>query len=259
MKLTNEIYFFPEANLTYMSSSQLKSFMDCEAKAYAAVCGEWQNESTKPLLVGSYVDAYFEGSLDKFQADHPEIFLKNGGLKAEYRQAEDIIARIERDGKMMQYLNGEKQAVMTGEIAGIPFKIKIDAYHPGKAIVDLKIMRSYESIWNPLDQRRLPWWEAWRYDIQGAIYREIERQNRGADAAPLPFYLVSATKEAEPDIEIAEIAPERLDAALEMVTRVAPHFVSIKRGEIEPTRCEHCDYCRHTKVITDIALYGAEE
>jgi hypothetical protein len=24
---------------------------------------------------------------------------------------------------------------------------------------------------------------------------------------------------------------------------------ALKRGEIEPERCEHCDYCRSTKVI----------
>ena len=36
--------------------------------------GEWGKEKSTALLVGSYVDAYFEGSLDVFVAENPEIF-----------------------------------------------------------------------------------------------------------------------------------------------------------------------------------------
>ena len=40
----------------------------------------------------------------------------------------------------MEYMSGEKQVIMTGEIEGVPVKIKIDSYHPNKMIVDLKVM-----------------------------------------------------------------------------------------------------------------------
>lgn len=37
---------------------------------------------------------------------------------------------------------------MTGEISGIPVKIKIDAYHKNKVIVDLKAIANLSLIWN---------------------------------------------------------------------------------------------------------------
>ena len=61
-------------------------------------------------------DAHFEGSLDIFKAKHPEIIKKDGDLKAEYKQADYIIQRIERDEVFMKYMAGEKQVIMTGEL-----------------------------------------------------------------------------------------------------------------------------------------------
>ena len=66
-------------------------------------------EKTTALLVGSYVDSHFEGTLDLFKAQNPEIFTKKGELKAEYRKAEEIINRIERDPLFMMFMSGEKQ------------------------------------------------------------------------------------------------------------------------------------------------------
>ena len=139
MILTNENYFSPESNLEYLSVSQYKDFIGtmgkvgCEAQAMAKLDGEWGfNNKSTALLVGSYVDSHFEGTLDLFKAQNPEIFLKNGGLKSDYKKAEEIINRIERDEVFMQYMSGEKQVIMTAELFGSPWKIKIDSYHPGK-------------------------------------------------------------------------------------------------------------------------------
>ena len=60
MKLTNENYFSPENNLTYMSASQFKSFRHCESAALAELRGEYKREVTDALLIGSYVDAHSE-------------------------------------------------------------------------------------------------------------------------------------------------------------------------------------------------------
>ena len=67
MKLTNENYFSKEADMEYMSVSQFKAFEQCEAAALASVKGEWERPKTTALLVGSYVDAHFEGTLDVFK------------------------------------------------------------------------------------------------------------------------------------------------------------------------------------------------
>lgn len=252
MILTAENYFSSESQLTYMGASQFKSFLACPAAALAEIRGEYRQEETTALLVGSYVDAYFEGTLDIYKAQHPALFKKDGGLKFEYVQAEQIIQRIERDEMMMRYMSGQKQVIMTGEIAGVPFKIKIDSFHPGKAIVDQKIMKDLEDIWSPAEGRRVPYWLNWGYDYQGAIYREIVRQNTGNT---LPFMIAAATKQKTTRLQIGQIVPERLDYCLDIVKHEAPRFAAMKRGEIEAERCEECDYCAETKALSEIVEY----
>lgn len=256
MIITAENYFSPEAEQIYMGSTQFKRFMDCESRALAILRGEWKEEETTALLVGSYVDAHFSHTLDLFKARHPDIFKRDGSLKSEYEYANYIIQRIERDEMMMRYLSGGVQTIMTGEIEGVPFKIKIDSYHAGKCLVDQKIMRDFAPIWDEELRCKVPFVEAWGYDIQAAIYTEIERQNRGATADPLPFMIAAATKEKpEPDLAIILIPQDQLDICLDTVRTYAPRFQAIKQSLIEPTRCERCDYCRATKKLTRIVDY----
>jgi hypothetical protein len=236
--LTNENYFSTEASMEYMSVSQFKAFESCEAAALAEAKGEYKREETTSLLVGKYVDAHFEGTLDVFKAQHPDIFTKSGTLKSDYRRAEEIISRIESDPAFMDMLSGEKQVIKTGVIEGIPVKIKMDAYFPGEKIVDLKIMKDFSPIWK--DGQKMPWFAAWGYDLQGAIYQEIEGNK-------LPFYLAAASKEPVTDIQGLHIPQEYLDERMEYFRGMLPRYAAIKRGEIEPTRCEHCDYCKSTK------------
>lgn len=239
--IANDTYFSPENNMKYMSTSQFKSFMACEAAALAELRGEYTRDKTNALLVGSYVDAYFDGSLERFRAENPELFTKQGGLKAEYRQAERIIERITGDKLFMKYMSGEKQVIKVGEIEGIPFKIKIDSYHPGKAIVDLKIMKDFAPVYKE-GQGRLNFIEAWGYDIQGAVYQAIEGH-------ALPFFIAAATKEREPDMAIISIAQPYLDTAMEIIKSNVQRFTDLKNGIGEPIRCEKCDYCKRTKVL----------
>ena len=89
--INSKNYYSAENSKSFMSVSQFKSFMECEAKAMAEISGEFQRETTNALLIGSYVDSFFEGTLDTFKKNHPEIFLKSGGLKADFVQADEII------------------------------------------------------------------------------------------------------------------------------------------------------------------------
>lgn len=253
MILTKENYFSQAANFEYMGSSQYKRFAECESLALAELKGEWEREETTALLVGSYVDAHFENTLDIYKAQHPTMFTQKGELKADFKHAEYIIQRIERDPMFMRYMSGAKQVIMTGAIeidtgVTVPFKIKIDSYHPGKCIVDLKVMKDFESQYKE-EQGRLNFIEYWGYDIQAAIYQEIEYQNSGKR---LPFYIAGATKEKEPDIDIFEIPQYQLDAALQIVRSNANHFQNLKQGLYDPQRCECCNYCRFTKKLTKI-------
>ena len=51
--ITNENYYTSENSVKFMSTSQFKSFMDCEAKAMAESSVEYRRETTTALLVVS--------------------------------------------------------------------------------------------------------------------------------------------------------------------------------------------------------------
>lgn len=248
MNLTAYNYFSAEANQQYMSVSQFKAFMKCPAAALAELRGEYRREQTTALLVGSYVDAWFSGEMEQFKAEHPEIFKRDRTLKAEYTQADQIIARVSKDEMFMEYMSGDKQVIMTGEIEGVPFKIKIDSLLSDR-ITDLKIVRDFEPIYDPDFCSRVPWWVYWKYDLQGGAYQEIVRQNL---TKSLPFFLAAATKEKVTDYNIYHLVQGDLDVALQTVKDNIVRFDAMKKGIIPADRCGDCEYCRETKVLSEI-------
>lgn len=252
MELTEESYFSRENNLKYCGSSQIKSFADCEARTMAELNGEWEEEKSKSLLVGSYVDAAVSGTLDIFKAQTPELFKKDGTLKAEYIQAEYIYNRIQKDELFKKYINGDHQTIMTGSICDVPIKIKIDSYYKDKAIVDLKCVKDFQPIWNEETHEKENFIDKWKYTWQGALYQEIVRQNTGKQ---LPFFICAVTKEDEPDLAILSIPQEVLDAKLEIIKGILPRIKELKEGKLEPTRCGKCNFCKATKVLTRIIDY----
>ena len=255
--LTSEAYYSPEANAAYFSVSQFKDFQKCPAMAMAKLRGEYVPEQGRALLLGSYVDEMLTGSEDsvkQFLVEHmSELFKKNGDRYADVQQADEAILRIKKQPVMMHYLSGEHQVIMTGEIEGVPFKIKMDSYKPGEYIADLKYMASLRSpnLFEPLIQY-------WGYDLQAAVYQEIVRQNTGET---LPFFFVVATKEKPAHLSVGKMPVWDLEDGLEEVRKNIALYQQIKLGSIEPERCEdyNCEYCTSTKVITepiDVNLFG---
>ena len=274
MKLTNKNYYGKKANDFYMSASMFKDFRKCEAMALAKLRGEYESAPSKALMLGSFVDEMLTGTqasrikfilenrgelfqksskLTKISDKELAILLKDSSFDlfcadnkpyGEIVQALDTIERIKKQPLMMEHLKSRHQVIMTGEIAGVPFKIKMDNYKPGEFISDGKYMSSLRSP-NMFE----PMVKFWGYDIQGAIYQEIVRQNTGKR---LPFYLDIATKESPAHLEVAEINQGDLDEALDLVKAWAPQYQAIKRGEREPERCEEygCNFCTETKIIT---------
>lgn len=249
-KLTNENYYSQKANQKYFSVSQLKDFLKCEAYAMAKINGEWVEPPTTPMLIGSYVDSFFEGTLEDFKTRTPEIFKKDGTLKSDYIKAEKIIDRVSRDDFFMSCMAGQKQVIMTGEIFGAKWKIKMDSYIPDEVIVDLKVVQklrdiSYRNGW------KQSFIEKWGYDLQLAVYREIVRQNTGKI---LPCIIAAVDKQDYPDLDCILIPDDQLNFQLEQLRWQMPHIISVKCGEIEPMRCGHCDYCRATKKLERLIL-----
>ena len=232
LELDQNNYYSLEANQRYFSVSQYKDFMQCEAMALAKIRGEYKPEMTRAMLTGSFVDSYFEGSLDRFIKEHPAVFTRKQELRSEFRKANEIIARIQSDELFMKFMSGEKQRIMTFELFGVPWKMKMDSYLPGTCITDLKVVARFKS---------LPFW---RYDLQGAVYQAGALMNTGE---LLPFYLAVATKERTIDLDIFQIPQATLDMALTEVRDHIRHYADIKAGLVSPVYCGQCDYCKSVK------------
>ena len=97
IKINEKNYYSKTNNKKYMSYSQFKDFCKCPAMAMAKIKGKWEQEETESLLVGSYVDNWLDGNLDKFVVQHPEMFTMKGELKATFKKAEEICNIIEQD------------------------------------------------------------------------------------------------------------------------------------------------------------------
>ena len=252
MVLTAENYYSKEANKEYMSVSQYKDFagtygkMACEFSAVEKLEERWAQEKTTPLLVGSYVDSYFEGTLEEFKKENPEIFTQKGDLKANYKQAERIIARMERDPLFMQYMSGEKQVIMTGELFGAEWKIKIDSFVRGIAITDLKVMASITKLEWVKDISYLDFVRYWGYDIRVQYTRKLRTRILERDCHST---LRPERRKRSQTSEVIQVTQNYLDEAKHMVEMNMPRILRVKNGEAEPDRCEMCDCCRHTKVL----------
>lgn len=233
MKLSDDTYYGKEANQDFFSVSQYKDFCKCEAMAMAKIRGEYEQLTTKAMLIGTLVDRWFEGTLDKLLEESPNIFYcRNGALRADFRKADEIIKRLQQDERFMQYMSGEKQKILTFEMFGAPWKMKMDSFVEDICITDLKVVKNFKSL------------AFWRYDIQGAVYTEGVRIALGKD---LPFYLAAATSDKVTDFDIFQVDRPTLDLALSEVESNMPRFIDIKSGEEEPHYCGVCDYCKSVK------------
>ena len=262
--LTDENYYSLEADRLYCSASQYldiigrPSIPGCEARAMAKLNGEYKEETTKAMLIGSILDCLWE--LDELPIEEkiqiiadkfPECISSRGAtkgeLKNEYKQAIQLYQRTLMDDLFCQFMSGQKQVIMTGEIEGLPFKIKMDSYIPDVAIVDLKTTQDASRNHRKYIADSGNWetfYRSFSYDVQLAIYREIVRQNTGKT---LRCYLAVIDKKEHPLPQIIEMTPQMLDDALASVKAHIPTVKMLKSGEVKNyCRCEECDYCRDT-------------
>ena len=245
MKLTEENYFSLEASMEYFGHTQFLDFMKCEARALAIIKGEYEQPMTDALLSGQYVDAHFTGNVNSFISHHPGMFKKDGTIKSQFAKVDRAIERVERDDMMMKYVSGAPQEIMTGKIFGYDWKIKIDAWHEGKAIVDLKCMKDFEPMFVE-GKGRVSFVEGWGYDYQAAIYQAVVEDVTGEK---LPFIIAGVTKQDPPDIGLFRIPQYMIDSCLKVIEQTIDRYAEIKAGNVEPRRCEKCEYCRETKVL----------
>lgn len=263
MQLTESNYYSDEANMAFCSASQYKSFIGCpaipgcEARAMAEIRGEFTRDITQALREGQILDTLWELKDIPTEEKTTTIISRfpdcvstrgetKGQLKADFKKVIAMYERSLKDEMFCKLMSGDKQTIMTGTIEGLPFKIKMDSFVPGVCITDLKTTENCSRKFRKYvadSGNREPFYRLWGYDTQLAIYREIVRQNTGD---LLRCYIAAIDKKPHPLPLTLELDPKMLDDALESVKANCGHIIGLKSGEIEPIRCDDCDYCRDT-------------
>ena len=247
--LTNENYFSQEASRIYTGATEIKKFMSCQEAALAEWNGEWAEDKKEVFMQGNYFDSFFDGTREQFEElNRKIIFNAKGAYYAPFQKVFDAYERVKRDKMWMQFAaEGQQELIMTGEIEGVPVKIKIDSYHDGKVIVDRKLMGDMKRKW--IDGQWKSFIGAYGYDLSGWVYQEIVRQNTGKI---IPVMLTVVTKEKTSQIEIININQSEMDSQEENVRNVIRQIQMLKVGEVEPNKCGMCSYCLETKVCSEI-------
>lgn len=262
MELTIDNYYTPEADKAYMSCSQYQGFLECEAKQMAKLQGRFMEEPTDALVVGNYVHTYMEGpeSHEQFCKEHlNDIYnikvlksgeVKNYGKYAAFVMADKMIECIDRDETLSKFrkMPGHIEEIMTGEIFGVPWRIRMDKrIEAPRIIIDWKTSANIRELkYNPVTKQVETFIEAYGYMVRAAVYSEIEKQNTGNRTDPM-FLIAAVTKQDPPDKGLFMLNHrDRYDYELQQIREHLPRIMRVKEGAELPRRCGKCEYCRGT-------------
>lgn len=252
LQLTPQTYFSIEADREYMSVSQYKNFKACSLKAKhdLEVPDETYKES---FLQGSLFEALVAGDPKLFMAQHPEMISSRGStagqLKSEFQRVVKAAEKFNSQEFFKNIINKcEKQVILTGEICGVPVKCCLDLFDKETcSIYDIKCMKDFNEQWSKEERRYIPWYYAWGYVLQLAVYKEIVKQNFNKE--PKEIALIAATKEEVPDIQAIKFSTDLLDLELEEFKKNIKYYNDIKGGLVSAIGCGTCSYCKAIKEI----------
>lgn len=253
MKLNSENYYSKEANLSFMSVSQFKDFYKCESLALAKL-NEGFNEFEKStaLTVGNYVHSSFESAKAHeifLKSNNDVIFKKNGSKYAEFETADLMIKRLKEDDFFKFIYQGEKEIILTPNLYGIDWKMRIDCVNFEKGyFIDLKTTREMGMrYWSNKYNDWVSFVENYDYVLQMAIYKLGLETVYKNEFTP---YIMAVSKEKPNDIRAINFDFTRFPFEYETVKERINHFIDVKNGNKPPSRCEKCAYCRKTRKLT---------
>lgn len=108
-------------------------------------------------------------------------------------------------------------------------------------------MKDFNEQWSKEEKKYIPWYYAWGYVLQLAVYREIVKQNFKKE--PKEIALLAATKEEVPDIQAIKFSTDLLDLELEEFEKNIRYYNDIKTGVAPAIGCGICSYCKTIKEI----------
>lgn len=249
MQINKDNYYSLEADISTMSVSQYKLWMNCEHKALALIQGEYKRVETDAFLLGKFVHSWSEGTLEKFKEENPQLFSSRGAtkgeLKADYKVADSMIKALESDSNCMKFLEGEKEVIIQGELFGIHWRGMVDVLNLEKGFFsDLKTTQGIHKKYGGLT-----FIEHYGYVEQMAIYRELIKQQFGKDLIP---YVVAVEKNDTPLKAIIKIDDRYTLPKLEEISYNIERITEVKEGKEKPCACGLCDYCRKTLYVSKI-------
>ncbi|MDR2832393.1 MAG: PD-(D/E)XK nuclease-like domain-containing protein [Streptococcaceae bacterium] len=244
-----EFYYSKEANAEYLSTSELKGYLECEAMEVAYQKGEFDKfPKTTALVVGNAVHTAFESVEvhEKFMTEHKETFVKKGGeLNDEGFKVGKIIDKLSKDQVFNDFYTGNKEVALIGEIGGVKFKGKVDNLDFERGFfTDIKTtadMRKAER--NPETREYEKFYLNRGYHIQIAIYRLLLKQMFGMD---FNHGIHAIDKTPSMEIQHFYIEENHLEKGLEIVIENIQRIILLRAGKVEPVRCGNCKYCRQT-------------
>lgn len=252
MELNHNNYFSIEMDKKYFSVSQYKSFKNCSLKAFHDL--EVPDATSKEsFLQGSLFEALVAGDPKLFIAQHPEMISTRGStagkLKSEFQRVVNAAEKFNSQEFFKNIINRcEKQVILTGVINDVPVKCCLDLFDRETfSIYDIKCMKDFNEQWSKEEKRYIPWYYAWGYVLQLAVYREIVKQNFKKE--PKEIALLAATKEEIPDIQAIKFSTDLLDLELEEFEKNIRYYNDIKTGIAPAIGCGICSYCKTIKEI----------
>ena len=261
-QLTEENYY---QDTLFLSKSRFSEYMKCEARQLAIDHGLWEDNKNdnKALVIGNYIHSAFESqeAHERFVADNEDsILTKNKkGKLADFKTADSVIESLKNDDVFLTLYDGEKgdsvekELIVTGELAGVPFKGKIDTInHSQGYFVDLKTMKSVRGKeWsNTLGQYTanvIANIFDYGYALQMYIYHELLLQQEGDFFTP---YIFAVSKQECPDKELVLFDDKTLKYGEEVFNKHIGRVKDVIAGKVLPRHCGKCPYCVEHRVIT---------
>ncbi len=252
MNLTAANYHSPEANRAFMSVSQYKAWLACPSAWLAALAGDYVRPKTKAFAVGSLFNALLlEPGTVAQVADEGSRYLLTKTLK-ETADAKRIYAMAEHCRQIpefMQYLEGDHEVILTGQIGGTPWKAKLDVLNLEQCfLTDLKSAASLrEEKWIPRLGARGNFVHEWDYGLQLAVYGDLAYQTHSID---LDLYLAACSKPtaAAPTPDAGVFRWTDMCAIEDKLSRVVQDMAVIAQDrQGTGKRCERCEWCRQTR------------
>lgn len=257
-------YHSLEANQNSMSFSQFKDWViewgGCPARAFAKhVTGTYKDPDKDVFVLGNLGHKIVTEphTVEQWYETHKKILFLYGDKEKGFKKTTEIVRtaanKIKDAAVYNQYLIGQKERFFVFYLGGVLWRCKMDICGEG-FLTDLKFVRDFLDVYSPYYKERVPWWKNWHYHLQLAVYSEAYTQRSELSperARNRPkAHIIAATKPSKGsnNFDLITFDPDYLYECFLVVEKLLPEVMEIKRGEVEPIRCGHCEYCAQTSL-----------